>query len=272
MVSLGVAGALLASALAAAQTATRELKTPGLDPPAPPAPAPVAPAAVNVPAQVAQMTDQFRPYLRVEYHFLRTICALTPEQRTRIARAAEHEYRETVAHYLEVQRSPQLRRAGESPRVLPDPRKLIQEGLARAAEVHLSKDQAARYRDELAQRAEARKQAAIQTILVRLDDDFILSPQQHTEFARDLSAIWNEDWFPTEFMLMTADRYLYRIPRHHIVTLLNEDQRQLWELNAQNQTVTGVLQGVPSVPADFPEDQELTEARKAEDQDTEELP
>jgi hypothetical protein len=227
---------------------------------------------VDVPAQVAQMTEQFRPYLRVEYHFLRTVCALTPEQRTRIARAAEREYKDRVAHYLEMQRSPQLRRAGEAPRVLPDPRKLIQEGLARAAEALLTNDQAARYRDELAQRADARKQAAIQSILVRLDEDLLLSPRQRMELAENLNASWREDWFPTEFMLMTADRYLYRIPRHHIVTLLNEDQKTLWELNSQNQLVTGILQGVPSIPADFPEDQELTEARKAEDHVTEELP
>ena len=241
------------------------------------APAPPPPAAVefrpalevNVQDQVAQLTELYRPYLRVEYHFLRAVCSLTPEQRTRIARGAEREYTETVAQYVNLRRSPQFRRAGEAPRALPDPRKLIREGLARAAESDLSSDQAARYRQEIALRAEAQRQMVIKCFVLSLDQELILSAEQRCWIAERLAARWDEAWFPSESMLLNVDRFVSRIPRQQIVPFLSEEQKKVWDVTASNPAVTSMVQPLPSIPVGFPEDEELTEAREAGAKDTE---
>ena len=48
-----------------------------------------APLGANMDGQVRQYMQQFRPILRAEYHIVRVICHLTPEQRNEIARAGE---------------------------------------------------------------------------------------------------------------------------------------------------------------------------------------
>ena len=178
-VSLGVAGMLLAPAISGAGTGTsghaqgRDARgtSPGW--------------GATAADYLAFETERFRPYLRVEYHFLRAVCTLTPDQRTRIAREAEREYKDAVAQYVKSTWSPQFRRAGEAPRVFPDPRKLIREGLARAAEPHLNSEQAARYRQEIAQRAEAQRQMVIKCYVLSLDQKLILSAEQRVPDRRE---------------------------------------------------------------------------------------
>jgi hypothetical protein len=286
-VSLGIAGTLLAPATSAAQTTKtveqiRKVEAPvapapaaqrgaAVAPEAPPPPPgfPALAAPANEQDQIAQMTEQFRPYLRVEYHFLRSVGSLTPYQRTRVAREAEREYKDAVVQYVKSRFSPQLRRAGETPRALPDPRKLICEGLARAATRCLDADQETRYHQELALRAEARKQTAIRCLVLSLNQELILSAEQRYQLSERLTSNWDEAWFPSELMLLNVDRYVSRIPSQQILPLLTEEQKKLWELTFQRQAVTGTITGFPSIPVGFPEDEELTEAREARAKDTE---
>jgi hypothetical protein len=264
-VSLGIAGMLLAPAISAAQNRnfgpTRKAGTP------------VAPGAVaerTAADYLAFETERFRPHLRVEYHFLRAVCSLTPEQRTRIARGAEREYKETVAQYVKLTWSPQFRRAGEAPRFFPDPRKLIREGLARAAEPHLNSEQAARYHQEIAQRAEAQRQMVIKCYVLSLDQALILSAEQRCRIAERLTADWDEAWFPSESMLLDVDSYVSRIPRQQVLPLLSEEQKRVWDpTHFQKSAVPVMIQPFPAIPVDFPEDEELTEARGAEAKGTE---
>jgi hypothetical protein len=269
-VSLGIAGMLLAPAISAAQNRNlgpmRRAET-GV------APAPVAERTAA--DYLAFETERFRPYLRVEYHFLRAVCSLTPEQRTRIARAAEREYKEAVAEYVKLTWSPQFRRAGEPPRVFPDPRRLIREGLARAAGPHLNSEQAACYRQEIAQRAEAQRQMVIECYVLSLDEELMLTAEQRSRIAEKLTSDWDDAWLPSESMLLNVERYVPRIPRQQVLPLLSEEQKKLWDPTFPKSVVTGMLNGdgmlngpFPAIPVDFPEDAELTEAREAEAKDT----
>jgi hypothetical protein len=221
------------------------------------------------PEPVEQMTEHFRPYLRVEYHFLRTVCALTLEQRTRIARAAQREYKDAVAQYLQLRRPQGFRRAGQAPQALPDPRTSIRAALARAAEPHLNPEQAARYRQEIALRAEARKQMVIRCFVLRLDQELILSAEQRARITERLTSAWDKTWFLSDEMLLEIDRYMSRIPAHLFLSVLNDDQTKVWNFSFQGRSVPEAsISLFPSIPVDFPEDAELTEARAAEGKDT----
>ncbi len=212
-----------------------------------------------------QLTERCRPYLWVEYHFLRMVCALSEDERKPIAREVERVYKDVMERYEGMRRSGQLRRAGQALQALPDPRRLIEEGVARVADEHLSAAQAARYRAELALRASDRKRITIQRVVEKLDQDLILSSEQRTRLTETLISSWDETWFPSEYMMMSPERYVSRIPLKHLLPLLDENQRDLrtqairYPVNAAN-FVTGPV----SIPSEFPEAEELAEARKAE--------
>jgi hypothetical protein len=224
-------------------------------------------AAANQGNLTARLVEQNRPEFCVEYHFLRMVCGLTEDERKAIARAAVQSFKDAMARYDEMRRAPQLRPAGAPPRALPDPRKLIQEGLVRVAEQHLSAERGARYREELAQRNQYRKRVTIQRLIEWLDQELILSPMQRIEVATALTAGWDEAWFPTESMLANPERYLSRIPSQTIVRWLEVDQRQLWDQLVRNPAnIAGV---VTNMIAYFPEDEELVAARAAEAREAE---
>jgi hypothetical protein len=235
-------------------------------------------AKVEVPVQVqgrlagggnqgdltARLIEQYRPTLYREYHFLRMVCGLSEEERKSIAQGAERAFKAAMRQYDEMRRTPQLRLAGAPPRVLPDPRKLIEEGLIRVAEEHLPAERVARYREELVQRALERRRVTIQKVVERLDHELFLSSDQRARLADTLSSRWDEAWFPIETMSINAEQYIGRIPSQHYIEVLNEDQRKLWEYVVRNRTpmVLGLSQ-VQMFTNDFPEDSELTEALAA---------
>jgi hypothetical protein len=211
----------------------------------------------------AQMTERNRPYLSVEYHFLRTVCALSEDERKVIARAAEQAFQDMIEKYEEMRRSPQLRLPGVQPVALPFPRKLVQESLLRVAEKHLSPERAARYREELALRNLDRKRAIIKSLVDWLDRELILSSEQRTELAYSLFSTWDEDWVRTEAMAMYPERYISGIHRQKIARVLDEEQRKLWDQLLRSMVTMPAYAATTTLLSDFPEDEELTAARTA---------
>jgi hypothetical protein len=208
----------------------------------------------------AQMAERYRPYLCVEYHFLRMVCGLSEDERKAFAPEAVKVFNAAIAQYEEMRRAPQLRLAGAQPRVLPDPRKLLQEGLLRAASEHLAPERAARYRAELAERGRERKRVTIERLVEWLDQELMLSYEQNKALADAFTTNWDDSWFPTDVMLAIPERYISRIPRQHIVGLLDGDQTKLWDQRLRNPNNAGVVMN-PMLAVDLPEDEELAAAR-----------
>jgi hypothetical protein len=217
----------------------------------------------------AQTAERTRPYLNVEYHFLRMVCGLSEDERKVMARAAVQAFNEAIAQYEEMRRTPQLRLARAQPRVLPEPRTLLQEGLVRAAEKRLSPERAARYREELAQRSLERKRVTVERLVEWLDHELMLSIDQNLAVTVALTGNWDESWFPTELMKAIPERFVSRIPRQHIVSVLDPDQTRLWDQLLRNPINSGGIVMNPTGPIDFPEDEELATARAAEAREAE---
>jgi hypothetical protein len=211
----------------------------------------------------AQTAERTRPFLLVEYHFLRMVCGLSEGERKVMAREAVHAFNEAIARYEEMRRTPQLRPAGAQPRVLPDPRTLLQEGLVRAAEKCLSPERAARYREEIAQRSVERKRVTVERLVEWLDHELMLSSEQNLALTVTLTNNWDESWLPTELMKAIPERFVSRIPRQHIVPVFDPDQRRLWDQLLRNPINSGGIAMNPTGPMDFPEDEELAAARAA---------
>jgi hypothetical protein len=268
LVALGSAVLLLASVLVhaqapKAQNAAKRAQQPVIQTKTPIVVNGRVVGAANQVDLVAQLAERSRPYLCVEYHFLRTVCGLSEDERKTIAREAEQAFKDAIAKYDEMRRSAPLRLPGVAPQVLPYPRKLIQECLLRVAEKHLSPERAARYREEVALRNLDRTRATIKRLIDWLDHELILSSEQRTALASALFSTWDEDWVRTEAMVLYPERYISGISRQRIVRVLDEEQRKLWDQLVRSTAAMPVYAATTTLLSDFPEDEELTAARTA---------
>jgi hypothetical protein len=222
--------------------------------------APVA-FAVNMGGQLQQMMMQTRPILRAEFHVIRAACQPTPEQRKAIARAGEQALRDATKSYVESMRRPMT----PAQRAANDPRRLIEQGLVKALESHLSPDQVARYQAELTKRAAARKRLALRNLVARLDHDLFLSPDQRDKISDSLSTRWDDSWVQSIQMFMNNNNYLPQIPDPCVAPFLNDSQVKIWKTIPKYQVFFGGFEFMGGVMMnnDPLEDEELREARLA---------
>jgi hypothetical protein len=219
----------------------------------------------NLEPQVRQFIQQFRPAMRAEYYFLKSICAPTPEQRVALARDGEKAVRNAARAFAEAQRRPAQVRNGRA--IYPDPRRLIEEEMGRAARDHLTPDQAARYVAESEKRAADRHRAAARNIVAKLDGDLVLNPEQRDKIAESILAQWDESWCQSLETLLYGDQYYPRLPDSIVVPHLDEAQARIWRGNAPNQNYFFGFVGNMMPQEDPREDKELIDARLATERD-----
>lgn len=216
-------------------------------------------------AQIQQLAEQLRPLLRVEYHFLRTVCELNQEQRRQVARAGERGLKEAAARNLGViNNGVQVFVAGQA--VPPetrvnDPRKHIQEVLAKALK-EVSSKEADGYARELKRKEEHAKLVAVRNVVARLDKELLLTSDQRDAIAESLSSHWDESWGLSVQALVNIDHYFPAIPDSCIVPSLNPVQKDAWRGTQATRRV--IRFGVALGGDEGIEDEELTEAREAE--------
>jgi hypothetical protein len=213
----------------------------------------------NLEPQVRQFTQQFRPAMRAEYYFIRTVCAPTAEQRKFIARDGEKALREASKAYAEVQGRPVQFRNGRAS--YPDPRKLIEDGMARAVAPRLSPEQAAKYKAESEKRTADRREAVIRTLVAKLDQDLLLNPEQRGKIAAAMAEHWDDSWCQSLETLLYGDQFFPRLPDRVVVPHLDPKQRDIWQGQRSNQSFFFGFVGNMLPEEDPQEDKELIEAR-----------
>ena len=220
------------------------------------------PAAAALDAQVAQYVPQFRPMFRAEYYFIRNTCGLNTDQRKRLARLGETAVKAAARRFVEAQQK--MMRGGWRPGTdYPDPRKLVEQELARVMSPLLSHDQESRYKAELEKRAASRKQVVIDNLVAKLDGDLVLSSEQRTRLVEALSANWKDAWGQSLEMLMNIDSFFPNIPDQVVAPILTDNQKEVWRRIAKNSNVFwGFSFGGGIVENDPLDDPELAEAQK----------
>jgi hypothetical protein len=192
----------------------------------------IMPGGVNAAPQ--HIAHQLRPILRAEYHFLRSVCNLTEAQRKQIAPKIEDMLEKVAAELAELQRTTPARPLGSSRE--PDPTDKIRARLGEIVRPLLSPSQMTQYEDETKNRNEHRKHAAIENLVVRLDRELRLSPEQQTRIIALLSDSWTAERFPW------VEHYLYQnhqtpppLADMLIRPILTPNQRDVWDSLPRNQ-------------------------------------
>ena len=220
------------------------------------------PAAAALDAQAAQYVQQFRPMFRAEYYFIRNTCGLNADQRKQLARMGETAVKAAARQFVEAQQK--MMRGGWRPGTdYPDPRKLVEQELARVMSPLLSHDQESRYKAELEKRAASRKQVVIDNLVAKLDGDLVLTSEQRTRLVEALSANWKDAWGQSLEMLMNIDSFFPNIPDQVVAPILTDNQKEVWRRIPKNSNVFwGFSFGGGIVENDPLDDPELAEAQK----------
>jgi len=204
----------------------------------------------RVVALEGQYLPQFQNLVKAEFSLLARVCQLSPEQRRQLAPEKERCTKSAARVYA----LGQLRmQSGGYARGPMEPRRLVQEEVAKVLREKLTADQLAAYEKELAQRAAGRKRAAVLNLVARLDGQLMLSVEQRAELTERLSDNWQESWVPSmeSFLYDQGIQYLPDIPERHIVPVLTDWQRQVWQRKTKfNQVIWGIGFGFTQMAVD----------------------
>jgi hypothetical protein len=262
IVSIGVAG--LASIPATALAQAQKVEAPDAN--APLKPAPVPRPKIDLEFCRRNLDSVYRPYYVAEYHLIRKVGSLTPEQAKAIARDGERAYRKEVLKAAE-----ELMKEIASVGSFQALRRLevihaIRDDLGAIAKSRMEPQQVERLRDEMAKRTAARREIGIETLLDMIDRELILGVGQREEIGRSLASHWEEDWIPWPDLFLHGRMPLPMIPDACIVGFLTENQRKAWREIPKVQAfplervmIIGLRGGNPL------EDDALREARQAEE-------
>ena len=143
----------------------------------------------------------------------------------------------------------------------PDPRKLIEEGMAKAVKPILTPEQAARYQAEIEKRTADRREAIIRTLVAKLDQDLLLNPEQRGKIAAAMAEHWDDSWCQSLETLLYGDQFFPRLPDEVVVPHLDPKQRDIWHGQRSNQSFFFGFVGNMLPQEDAQEDKELVEAR-----------
>jgi len=206
----------------------------------------------------ARLVTQMRSIFRAEYYFIRNTCDLGADQRRALARLGETVAKEAARGFAGTELP--VRRTGD---YRDDPRKLIEDELAKAMIALLTPAQLARYNEEIEKRAASRKQVVIDNLVAELDQDLILSPEQRTRLVEALSTNWKEAWGQSLGMLVNLSSFFPDIPDDVIVPILTESQKEVWHRIPRHQNVSWRFSFGGMIGENDPlHDPELAEAKK----------
>jgi hypothetical protein len=186
----------------------------------------------NVKNLEKQFLPQFQSLVKSEQAFLRRVCQLKKPQRKQIADESAKVLKAAARKYAVVQNQMQRgqwRFGGAGQPTMPEPQKLIEQGILQIAKAHLEPAQVEAYQQEVAKRNEYRRSVAVKGLVARLDEELVLSAQQREKLIKSLSENWQDAWVQSLQVLMQNNiQYLPNIPNQHIVPVLNKTQQTVW--------------------------------------------
>jgi hypothetical protein len=179
-------------------------------------------------AQVEQWTNQFRPLVRAELLFIRSACNVNKDQRKLLIQESNRVLKETAKKFAESQVGGFRVANGEGQ---PDPRRWIEDGLAKVVRNRFEPEQVDRFEDEREKRSADRKQVMVRNLAAKLDQELVLSPEQREQITQSLGRNWSKNWSGSqnpEILATYGDQFLPAIPDHVVVPYITAAQRKVW--------------------------------------------
>lgn len=175
---------------------------------------------IEAPADFAnQYTPLLTKLMTAELHFANKVCELDAAQLQKLTDVG----RLTVAKISKMFESQTFR---GSPK-FPDARQLITEAFRQEIEALIPPEAAARYRDEIAEREEARREAAREMMTMLIDRKLSLTPEQYAQIDEALAENWDANW-SKNMQVYLYDEYAPMPHADVLQPLLTDRQRTIW--------------------------------------------
>jgi hypothetical protein len=174
-----------------------------------------------------QFKRQFLGLVKAELFFLNHTCNSTSEQKRQLKISSEVILTQTVVKFAELQKK--MNQGGfdwNAPH--PDPRRHIQEAFAKDAKKYLTPEQVAIYEGEMIKRLENRKRASVLNVVARLDEELVLTAEQRTKLAAELTEKWKAAESQQLEIFLYGNNYFPNIPEQFITSSLTDKQKEVW--------------------------------------------
>jgi hypothetical protein len=172
-----------------------------------------------------QALRQLGPLLQVELIFAKRTCKPTTDQMRNMRDDLRKFVKDEVNDFFDLMQG-RVARTGGGFRVA---RKLLDDRLATFVEKNLSKEEAARYRDELQKRDANEREVCALNLVALLDRELCLTPKQRDAIQKSLLENWDDGWSQTvEVGAMRGQNYVPSIPDEVIENHLDAAQIEVW--------------------------------------------
>src|SRR5262249_37329622 len=105
-------------------------------------------------------------------------------------------------------------------------------------------EQVARFEQEMSRRKDDRRQAAVDTVVTRLDHDLNLSADQRDRLRDSLTSNWSNPWSDQfeQFLKQPGSQFAPAITERLITPILTGTQKKIWRASKEaNQNNQGVI-------------------------------
>ena len=184
----------------------------------------VDPNFVNV------FTPLLTKVLTAELHFVKKVCDPDDQQFDRIHRAGRLAVAQTSKRYEELQK---IRQSASQ---WPQPQRQIVVALELAIASTMSANVSERYRQEVEARHQAQLDASVGMMVVHIDSELLLTPDQYREISETLRGKWQDSWSRGPRLFMYP-QYAYMPPANLLNPHLTERQRNVWSKRPNSTTV-----------------------------------
>ena len=179
--------------------------------------------ARNRPMQVVNQNGlheniELMPQLQVELLFVKKICAPKMEQMRAIKKDLEKCLNDAATGSISASVD------------------LLPTTLTDCVAKHLSKDVAARYRDEVEKRKVHEREGCVDTVITILDQQIGFSDEQRKSLVASFSANWKPAWSQlVEMAVRNGGNAVPHLPDRLIVPFLDPEQSQVWQRLPKNE-------------------------------------
>ena len=187
-------------------------------------------AIQGVPPELQQFMPTLERLLTIEIHFLRKVCNPGPDELKQIRRAGKAELI-TIAKWLNKN---QNRNPGTNDEE--SPRWRLQNALWKRAEKVLTKEQSARYQQEIQTRNEVQKNAAADMMTLHVDRLLSLSPEQYEQLPALLLKNWKPRW-SRNLQVYMYDDYCPLPSASVINPILDDEQKKIWRSKGRDSSI-----------------------------------
>jgi hypothetical protein len=185
----------------------------------------------------ARYEQQFRPFYLARLIHARTICHLSKDQLRKLRPEADQAFDAFVAHLVQ---NPLVLRVARPQNFVnvagqrsvpetPDPEIDLERAIAAVVKKHVSAELWTAYEADLQRRREARRDAGVRFLMMVLDDDLLLSTEQHDKLARALTSHWQNSWSSIMNLTYNGNAILPDIPDTVVKPVLDTAQYNNWQ-------------------------------------------